>query len=62
MKHLIKFHASKYDEDECSNLLENNLFVDNFFVTGNELEKLQNLYAESHSRMTERGFILRSWN
>ena len=57
LNHLIKFHVSKYEEDECSYLLQNNLYVDNFFVTGNDLEKLQ-----SYSLMAEGGFILRSWN
>ena len=38
------------------------MYVDLFFITGNDVEKLQLLYAETYSRMAEGGFILRSWN
>ena len=61
LNHVIKHHVSKYPMDECSNILLNNLYVDNLFFTGGDIDELLTLYRESSSRMGEGGFELRSW-
>ena len=43
-------------------MLKNNFYVDNLIFTGNNLVNLSALYSESHNRMLQGGFTLRSWN
>ena len=59
--HVIKHHVAKYELDECSHILNNNLYVDNLFFTGNDINSLTELYSETLKRMREGGFNLRSW-
>ena len=62
MNFVIKHHAGKFPDDECTHLLKNNFYVDNLIFTGNNLANLSALYSESHNRMLQGGFTLRSWN
>ena len=59
---VIKHHAGKYPDDECTHLLKNNFYIDNLIFTGNNLANLSALYSELHNRMIQGGFTLRSWN
>ena len=61
LNYIIKYHASSYPDDECTKLLSNNFYVDNFIVTGKDLNYLKEIYNLSNSRMEEGGFVLRSW-
>ena len=62
LQYILKFHASLYHRDSISDLLTNNLYVDNFLVTADSPEFLQEVYTESRRRLSEGGFDLRSWN
>ena len=62
LNYVIKHHASKYPDDECTRILLSNFYVDNLIITGDSEEKLGKLYKECSSRMKEGGFLLRSWN
>ena len=59
---VMKFHASLYPDDLCTQVLLHSFFVDNLIITNNHPEQLQELYAECNKRMREGGFVLRSWN
>ena len=61
LNNIIKFHASKFPEDECTKILKNNVYVDNVFFSGNTVDELLELYNTSVERMESGGFILRSW-
>ena len=43
-------------------VLKNNLYVDNLIVTGNDPNKMKDLYHNCNDRMLEGGFQLRSWS
>ena len=60
LNYIIKYHAEKFPDDECSRILRNNFYVDNLIVTGNSEDELKGLYKESNLRMSEGGFELRS--
>jgi hypothetical protein len=62
LNYLIKFHALKYPEDKCTEILCNNFYVDNLSFTGNNLNEMIALYETSCARMSQGGFDLRSWN
>ena len=59
---VIKHHASKFQNDKCTEMLQNNFYVDNLIKTGNSVGELSNLYRESVQRMEKGNFDLRSWN
>jgi hypothetical protein len=61
LNYVIKHHVKTYPQDEVSSILSSNFYVDNLFFTGNDIDKLTNLYQESLTRMAEGGFHLRSW-
>ena len=61
LNYLIKFHNAKYPPDECSEILDSNVYVDNLFFTGNEEHMLESMYLKSLYRMKQGGFELRSW-
>ena len=58
---VIKHHLSKYPNDECNRVLNDNLYMDNLYYTGNNEKDLEALYNETFHRMKEGGFDLRSW-
>jgi len=59
---VIHFHLSSFPSDRCTDLLKNNMYVDNLFITSNDVGDLLSLYEESCSRMADGGFQLRSWS
>ena len=59
---VIKHHADRYPDDECTKILKSNFYVDNLIITGNSVDELNTLYEDSSKRMKEGGFLLRSWN
>ena len=61
LQNVIKLHLTKYPDDYCNYVLNNNLYVDNLFFTGNSLHDLTQMYKETFQRMNEGGFELRSW-
>ena len=61
LHHIINHHLQQYSDDQCNYLLKNNMYIDNLFITANEISYLYELYQESCRRMTEGGFELRSW-
>ena len=46
LNHVIKHHISKNGCDEVFNILNNNLYVDNLFFTGNKSESLSVIYRD----------------
>ena len=61
LNYIIKYHVNAYPNDNCTQLLSNNFYVDNLIVSGKNLDYLKNIYELSNSRMEEGGFTLRSW-
>ena len=59
---VIKHHARKFAQDECSEMLLNNFYVDNLVKTSNSISELSKLYTEAFARMQQGNFDLRSWN
>jgi len=59
---VIRHHLSKYEDDECSRTIKNGLYVDNLFYTGNEPSALLHMFKDTHNRMAQGGFNLRSWS
>ena len=59
---VIKHHASKFPNDECTKMLMSDFYVDNLVKTSNSTSHLSELYLESLRRMEEGNFHLRSWN
>ena len=62
LNYVMKHHVENYPQDKCSQILNNNFYVDNLIVTGNDVEELHELYEHCFNRMQEGGFTLRSWN
>lgn len=60
--HVIKFHLNKYQSDSINEILLNNFYVDNLFITGNDPDSLVDTYKETSRRMADGGFLLRSWS
>ena len=59
---VIKHHIGSYEYDECTKILDKQIYVDNLVFTGSDIDNLFTLYNQSLSRMKEGGFILRSWS
>jgi len=62
LNYIIKHHAQSYPDDECTQILLNNFFVDNLIFSGNDPQCLKELYHECNKRMEAGGFHLRSWD
>ena len=62
LHYVMQHHVSKYPDDKCTQILLNNFYVDNLIITGNDLDELKTIYKTSYDRMSDGGFILRSWN
>ena len=60
LNYVIKYHAAKYPNDICTQVLSRNLYCDNLIVTGHD-EELYSLFRLTRERMLEGGFDLRSW-
>ena len=61
LQYIMRFHASKYPDDKCSDILKNNFYVDNLIFTSNSLFEAKELYRAAFNRMKEGNFTLRSW-
>ena len=59
---IIKHHANSFSQDECTDMLTNNFFVDNLVKSHNCEDALCQLYAESVTRMKKGNFDLQSCN
>ena len=62
LNYVIKYHASQYEDDLVTRLLNSNFYCDNFLYTSSKDSELQEVYKTSVSRMAEGGFRLQSWN
>ena len=62
LNYVIRHHAETFREDEISQVLKSNFYVDNLLVTHNSEKMLLKVYQECLSRMKQGGFYLRSWN
>ena len=62
LNYVIQYHASLFPEDECTDILKNNFFVDNLVKSHNSEEKILHFYKTSVERMAQGGFDLRSCN
>ena len=62
LNYIVKHISSLYPEDECSQMMKNNFFVDNLVITSNSTEELTHLYKECSSRLGEVHFNLQSCN
>ena len=62
LNYVIQYHASLFPNDECTEILKNNFFVDNLVKTHNSEDKLMYFYQTSVERMAKGGFDLRSCN
>ena len=60
LHYVMQHHANTFPYDKISQVLSNNLYVDNLIVTGNDLSDLHSTYQETFNRMKAGGFILRS--
>ena len=61
LMYVMKYHASKYDNDIITEILSSNFYMDNLIYTTNSLNELESIYREALKRMKDGGFILRSW-
>ena len=59
---VIKHHARKFPQDNCTEMLLCNFYVDNLIKTSNSISELSQLYTEAFDRMQQGNFELRSWN
>ena len=62
LNYVIQYHASLFPEDECTEILKNNFFVDNLIKSHNSEERIMHFYKTSVERMAQGGFDLRSCN
>ena len=62
LNYVMKHHAEQYPDDECTEILSDNFYVDNLFATGNHPGVMLSIYNQAYDRMKEGGFTLRSWN
>ena len=62
LNYVIQYHASLFPNDECTQMLKNNFFVDNLVKTSDCEEDLMYFYKTSVDRMAKGGFDLRSCN
>ena len=62
LNYVVKHIAGLYPEDECSQMMKNNFFVDNLVITSNSSEELTLLYKEFSSRLKDVHFNLQSCN
>lgn len=62
LNHVIKKHLLQYPPDFCSNVLNNNMYIDNLYYTGNSVNELSNCFKKVCDRMKEGGFDMRSWS
>ena len=61
LNYIIKHHISQFDMDDCYEILNSNIYVDNVFFTGNDEQTLLSMYNECLQRLSSGGFFLRSW-
>jgi len=61
LHNVIKHHLKQFPTDHCNEILLNNMYVDNLYITGNDESELRTLYEECCDRMGQGGFELRSW-
>ncbi|HWI50021.1 MAG TPA: A17 family peptidase, partial [Rummeliibacillus sp.] len=63
LHYIMKYHASKYPHDRCTEILSSGFYVDNLIFTSMQEEsEIVGIYHQCKKRMEEGGFILRSWN
>ena len=62
LNYVIKHFADTFPNDDCTEMLKNNFFVDNLVKTSNSIEHLTDLYKTSAIRLAEGNFDLRSCN
>ena len=48
---VIRYHLSKYPDDYVNQLLVSNMYVDNLFVTGDDVNDMSTLYVQTRQRM-----------
>jgi len=58
---VLNYHLSKYENDKHVSNLIKNFYVDNLFITGNNINVLKEIYRKVYKIMREGGFHLRSW-
>ena len=51
LNYVIKHHIKTFENDKCSEILNNNFFVDDLVVSHNDPDVLYRLYKESNERM-----------
>ena len=61
LNHVIKLHLKKFPDDEVSQVLDQNIYVDNLVVSGNDEGTLCETYRKCVDRMLAGGFDLRQW-
>ena len=62
LNYVIQHVASLYPDDQCSQMIKSNFFVDNLAYTSNSPEKLTSLYKECSERLGKVHFNLLSCN
>ena len=58
---VLKYHAKQYPDDKVTQLLLHNMYVDNFIVSGSDVDELSEIFHVACQRLAEGGFNLRSW-
>ena len=56
LHYVIRFHISQFTPDIVSEILSQNFYVDNLFITGNDIEELIQIYKISYERMISGNF------
>ena len=62
LNYVLKYLANLSPQDECTEMIRNNFFVDNLAMTHNDSSKLTELYKNCVARMDKYHFDLRSCN
>jgi len=61
LHYIIRHHLKNYPDDDCTDLIKNQMYVDNLFYTGRNVDCLRSTYLEACKRLAEGGFELREW-
>ncbi len=62
LNYVMQHHMNRVLDEKNKQNLANNFYVDNLFITGNDLTEMKKLYKLSNEKLQEGGFELRSWN
>ena len=62
LNYVMQHHMNEVLNDKNKEKLVNNFYVDNLFVTGNDVNEMKKTYKIANEKMQHGGFELRSWS